>query len=216
MTFDKQDLAAQTALRQLKKEIQTAEPATLRLLLTEARTINTWTDQEVSVDTLKDIYEIMKMGPTSANSCPARLIFLKSSNAKERLRKALKPNNVDKTMNAPVTVIVGYDIEFWIHAEKTFPQSPATQQAFKDNPSGSQIAAFRNGSLQGAYFIIAARALGLDCGPMSGFDNALVDEEFFAGTTFRSNFLCNLGYGDASATFKRLPRHEFNDVCEVF
>ena len=216
MTFDKQDLAAQTALRQLKKEIQTAEPATLRLLLTEARTINTWTDQEVSVDTLKDIYEIMKMGPTSANSCPARLIFLKSSNAKERLRKALKPNNVDKTMNAPVTVIVGYDIEFWIHAEKTFPQSPATQQAFKENPSGSQIAAFRNGSLQGAYFIIAARALGLDCGPMSGFDNALVDEEFFAGTTFRSNFLCNLGYGDASATFKRLPRHEFNDVCEVF
>ena len=216
MTFDKQDLAAQTALRQLKKEIQTAEPATLRLLLTEARTINTWTDQEVSVDTLKDIYEIMKMGPTSANSCPARLIFLKSSNAKERLRKALKPNNVDKTMNAPVTVIVGYDIEFWTHAEKTFPQSPATQQAFKDNLSGSQIAAFRNGSLQGAYFIIAARALGLDCGPMSGFDNALVDEEFFAGTTFRSNFLCNLGYGDASATFKRLPRHEFNDVCEVF
>ena len=216
MTFDKQDLAAQTALRQLKKEIQTAEPATLRLLLTEARTINTWTDQEVSVDTLKDIYEIMKMGPTSANSCPARLIFLKSSNAKERLRKALKPNNVDKTMNAPVTVIVGYDIEFWTHAEKTFPQSPATQQTFKNNPSGSQIAAFRNGSLQGAYFIIAARALGLDCGPMSGFDNALVDEEFFAGTTFRSNFLCNLGYGDASATFKRLPRHEFNDVCEVF
>ena len=215
MTFDKQDLAAQTALRQLKKEIQTAESATLRLLLTEARTINTWTDQEVSVDTLKDIYEIMKMGPTSANSCPARLIFLKSSNAKERLRKALKPNNVDKTMNAPVTVIVGYDVEFWTHAEKTFPQSPATQQAFKDNPSGSQIAAFRNGSLQGAYFIIAARALGLDCGPMSGFDNALVDEEFFAGTTFRSNFLCNLGYGDASATFKRLPRHEFNDVCEV-
>ena len=216
MTFDKQDLAAQTALRQLKKEIQTAEPATLRLLLTEARTINTWTDQEVSVDTLKDIYEIMKMGPTSANSCPARLIFLKSSNAKERLRKALKPNNVDKTMNAPVTVIVGYDIEFWTHAEKTFPQSRATQQTFKNNPSGSQIAAFRNGSLQGAYFIIAARALGLDCGPMSGFDNALVDEEFFAGTTFRSNFLCNLGYGDASATFKRLPRHEFNDVCEVF
>ena len=216
MTFDKQDLAAQTALRQLKKEIQTAEPATLRLLLTEARTINTWTDQEVSVDTLKDIYEIMKMGPTSANSCPARLIFLKSSNAKERLRKALKPNNVDKTMNAPVTVIVGYDIEFWTHAEKTFPQSPATQQAFKDNPSGSQIAAFRNGSLQGAYFIIASRALGLDCGPMSGFDNTLVDEEFFAGTTFRSNFLCNLGYGDVSGTFKRLPRHEFDEVCKIF
>ena len=216
MTFDEQDLAAQTALRQLKEDIQTAEPATLRLLLTEARTINTWTDQEVSLDTLKDIYEVMKMGPTSANSCPARLIFLKSSNAKERLRKALKPNNVDKTMKAPVTVIIGYDIEFWKHAEKTFPQSPATQLAFKDNPAGSQIAAFRNGSLQGAYFIIASRALGLDCGPMSGFDNALVDEEFFTGTTFKSNFLCNLGYGDEGATFKRLPRHEFNEVCKVF
>ena len=216
MTFDEQDLAAQASLRQLKKDIQTAEPATLRLLLTEARTINTWTNQEVSVETLKEIYEIMKMGPTSANNCPARLIFLKTSAAKERLRKALKPNNIDKTMNAPITAIIGYDIDFWKHAEKTFPQNPATQQAFKDNPSGSQIAAFRNGSLQGAYFIIASRALGLDCGPMSGFDNTLVDEEFFAGTTFRSNFLCNLGYGDVSGTFKRLPRHEFDEVCKIF
>ena len=216
MTFDEQDLAAQTSLRQLKSDIQTAESATLRLLLTEARTINTWTNQEVSVETLKEIYEIMKMGPTSANNCPARLIFLKSSDAKERLRKALKPNNIDKTMNAPITTIIGYDIDFWKHAEKTFPQNPATQQAFKNNPSGSQIAAFRNGSLQGAYFIIACRALGLDCGPMSGFDNALVDEEFFAGTTFRSNFLCNLGYGDVSGTFKRLPRHEFDEVCNIF
>ena len=215
MTFDEQDVAAQISLRQLKKDVQTAEPATLRLLLTEARTINAWTNQEVSVETLKEIYEIMKMGPTSANSCPARLIFLKSSDAKERLRKALKPNNIDKTMNAPITTIIGYDIDFWKHAEKTFPQNPATQQAFKNNPSGSQIAAFRNGSLQGAYFIIACRALGLDCGPMSGFDNTLVDEEFFAGTTFRSNFLCNLGYGDESGTFKRLPRHEFDDVCKI-
>ena len=185
MTFDEQDLAAQTSLRQLKKDIQTAEPATLRLLLTEARTINTWTNQEVSVETLKEIYEIMKMGPTSANNCPARLIYLKSSTAKERLRKALKPNNIDKTMKAPITAIIGYDIDFWKHAEKTFPQNPATQQAFKDNPAGSQIAAFRNGSLLGASFIIASRALGLDCDPISGFDNALVDEEFFAGTTFR-------------------------------
>ena len=216
MTFDEQDLAAQTSLRQLKKDIQTAEPATLRLLLTEARTINTWTNQEVSVETLKEIYEIMKMGPTSANNCPARLIFLKSSDAKERLRKALKPNNIDKTMKAPITAIIGYDIDFWKYAEKTFPQNPATQQAFKDNPSGSQMAAFRNGSLQGAYFIIASRALGLDCGPMSGFDNTLVDEEFFACTTFRSNFLCNLGYGDVSGTFKRLPRHEFDEVCKIF
>ena len=119
-------------------------------------------------------------------------------------------------MKAPASRIISFDIDFRKHAEKTFPQSPATQQAFKDNPSGSEIAAFRNGSLQGAYFIIASRAVGLDCGPMSGFDNALVDEEFFAGTTFRSNFLCNLGYGDMSRTFKRLPRHEFDEVCNIF
>ena len=118
-------------------------------------------------------------------------------------------------MSAPITVIIAHDVEFWRYAERMFPQNPAVQLGFKDNPEGAETAAFRNGSLQGAYFIIAARAVGLDCGPMSGFDNAIVDEEFFAETTFHSNFLCNIGYGDVSKTFKRLPRLDFDVACQV-
>ena len=215
MTFDAKDLAAQESFRRLKEEVSRADPATLRLILTEARTQNVWQERDVSNDTLEEIYQIMKMGPTSANCCPARIVFLKSQPGKERLRAALKPNNIDKTMSAPVTAIIAYDTAFWKHAETMFPQNPGAQLTFKDNPTGSGIAAFRNGSLQGAYFLIAARAVGLDCGPMSGFDNALVDDEFFPDTTLKSNFLCNLGYGDASKTFKRLPRFDFGEVCEI-
>ncbi|HIN18831.1 MAG TPA: malonic semialdehyde reductase [Gammaproteobacteria bacterium] len=215
MTFDAKDLAAQESFRRLKEEVSIADPATLRLILTEARTQNIWQERDVSNDTLEEIYQIMKMGPTSANCCPARIVFLKSQPGKERLRAALKPNNIDKTMSAPVTAIIAYDTAFWKHAETMFPQNPGAQLTFKDNPTGSGIAAFRNGSLQGAYFLIAARAVGLDCGPMSGFDNALVDDEFFPDTTLKSNFLCNLGYGDASKTFKRLPRFDFDEVCEI-
>ncbi|HIO01251.1 MAG TPA: malonic semialdehyde reductase [Alphaproteobacteria bacterium] len=215
MTFDAKDLAAQESFRRLKEEVSRADPATLRLILTEARTQNIWQERDVSNDTLEEIYQIMKMGPTSANCCPARIVFLKSQPGKERLRAALKPNNIDKTMSAPVTAIIAYDTAFWKHAETMFPQNPGAQLTFKDNPTGSGIAAFRNGSLQGAYFLIAARAVGLDCGPMSGFDNALVDDEFFPDTTLKSNFLCNLGYGDASKTFKRLPRFDFDEVCEI-
>jgi len=215
MTFDAKDLAAQESFRRLKEEVSRADPATLRLILTEARTQNIWQERDVSNDTLEEIYQIMKMGPTSANCCPARIVFLKSQPGKERLRAALKPNNIDKTMSAPVTAIIAYDTAFWKHAETMFPQNPGAQLTFKDNPTGSGIAAFRNGSLQGAYFLIAARAVGLDCGPMSGFDNALVDDEFFPDTTLKSNFLCNLGYGDASKTFKRLPRYKLDEVCEI-
>ena len=215
MTFDANDLAAQESFRRLKEEVSRADPATLRLILTEARTQNIWQERDVSNDTLEEIYQIMKMGPTSANCCPARIVFLKSQPGKERLRAALKPNNIDKTMSAPVTAIIAYDTAFWKHAETMFPQNPGAQLTFKDNPTGSGIAAFRNGSLQGAYFLIAARAVGLDCGPMSGFDNALVDDEFFPDSTLKSNFLCNLGYGDASKTFKRLPRFDFDEVCEI-
>ena len=215
MTFDAKDLAAQESFRRLKEEVSRADPATLRLILTEARTQNIWQERDVSNDTLEEIYQIMKMGPTSANCCPARIVFLKSQPGKERLRAALKPNNIDKTMSAPVTAIIAYDTAFWKHAETMFPQNPGAQLTFKDNPTGSGTAAFRNGSLQGAYFLIAARAVGLDCGPMSGFDNALVDDEFFPDTTLKSNFLCNLGYGDASKTFKRLPRFDFDEVCEI-
>ena len=194
MTFDAKDLAAQETFRRLKEEISRADPETMRLVLTEARSQNAWQERDVTDDLLKEIYQMMKMGSTSANCCPARIIFLKSQASKERLRAALKPNNIDKTMSAPVTAIIAYDTAFWQHAETMFPQNPGAQLTFKDNPTGSGIAAFRNGSLQGAYFLIAARAVGLDCGPMSGFDNALVDNEFFSGTTLKSNFLCNLGY----------------------
>ena len=215
MTFDTKDLAAQETFRRLKEEVSRADPATLRLILTDARTQNVWQQRDVADDLLKEIYQIMKMGPTSANCCPARIVFLKSQASRERLRSALKPNNIDKTMSAPVTAIIAHDTAFWKHAETMFPQNPGAQLTFKDNPTGSGIAAFRNGSLQGAYFLIAARAVGLDCGPMSGFDNALVDDEFFFDTTLKSNFLCNLGYGDPSKTFKRLPRFNFDEVCEI-
>ena len=215
MTFDTKDLAAQETFRRLKEEVSRADPATLRLILTDARTQNVWQQRDVADDLLKEIYQIMKMGPTSANCCPARIVFLKSQASRERLRPALKPNNIDKTMSAPVTAIIAHDTAFWKHAETMFPQNPGAQLTFKDNPTGSGIAAFRNGSLQGAYFLIAARAVGLDCGPMSGFDNALVDDEFFLDTTLKSNFLCNLGYGDPSKTFKRLPRFDFEEVCEI-
>ena len=215
MTFDTKDLAAQETFRRLKEEVSRADPATLRLILTDARTQNVWQQRDVADDLLKEIYQIMKMGPTSANCCPARIVFLKSQASRERLRSALKPNNIDKTMSAPVTAIIAHDTAFWKHAETMFPQNPGAQLTFKDNPTGSEIAAFRNGSLQGAYFLIAARAVGLDCGPMSGFDNSLVDDEFFPDTTLKSNFLCNLGYGDPSKTFKRLPRFNFDEVCEI-
>ena len=215
MTFDAKDLMAQETFRRLKDEVSRADPATLRLILTDARTQNVWQKRDVADDLLKEIYEIMKMGPTSANCCPARIVFLKSQASRERLRPALKPNNIDKTMSAPVTAIIAHDTAFWKHAETMFPQNPGAQLTFKDNPTGSGIAAFRNGSLQGAYFLIAARAVGLDCGPMSGFDNALVDDEFFPDTTLKSNFLCNLGYGDPSKTFKRLPRFDFEEVCKI-
>ena len=212
--FDSGDLAAQQVVRELQ-ELQESDLDTLRLLLTEARTHNGWQERDVSMETLQALYNLMKYGPTSANACPARLVFLRSSESKERVRPALKPNNVDKTMSAPVTVIIGYDVEFWRYAERTFPQNPGAQTAFKDNPAGAEIAALRNGSLQGAYFIFAARAVGLDCGPMSGFDNGAVDREFFDGTTIKSNFLCNIGYGDAGRLFKRLPRFEFDEVCQI-
>ena len=215
MTFDTKDLAAQETFRRLKEEVSRADPATLRLILTDARTQNVWQQRNVADDLLKEIYQIMKMGPTSANCCPARIVFLKSQASRERLRSALKPNNIDKTMSAPVTAIIAHDTAFWKHAETMFPQNPGAQLTFKDNPTGSGIAAFRNGSLQGAYFLIATRAVGLDCGPMSGFDNSLVDDEFFPDTTLKSNFLCNLGYGDPSKTFKRLPRFNFDEVCEI-
>ena len=162
---------------------------------------------------LKQVYDLAKTGPTSANMCPLRIVFVKSREAKERLKPALDAGNVDKTMKAPVTAILGMDVHFYEQLPKLFPHADA-KAWFKDLPDNVlEYIALRNSSLQGAYFMLAARALGLDCGPMSGFDNAKVDAEFFAGSTVRSNFLCNIGYGDAAKLFPRSPRLAFEEIA---
>jgi 3-hydroxypropanoate dehydrogenase len=200
----------------------------LDTLFRRARTYSAWLPKPVPDELLHELYEVAKWGPTSANSSPARFIFLRSQAAKERLRSALAPGNVAKTMAAPVTVIVAYDLKFYEKLPRLFPHNPAMREHFADNPQLVEQTAKRNSSLQGAYLIVAARALGLDCGPMSGFDNAKVDEEFFAagkcedcGEEFfpaghvKSNFLCNLGYGDGAKLFARAPRLNFKEACNL-
>jgi 3-hydroxypropanoate dehydrogenase len=157
----------------------------------------------------------MKMAPTSANCAPARLVFVRSVAAKERLRPALSAGNVEKTMAAPVTVIVGYDLKFYEQLPRLFPHEPSAKTWFTGSAALIEATAFRNGTLQGAYLIMAARALGLDCGPMSGFDNAKVDAAFFPGGTIKSNFLCNLGHGDPARVHPRSPRLDFADACQI-
>ena len=185
----------------------------LDLLFRQARTHSTWLDQPVTDETLRDLYNLMKFGPTSMNCTPARVLFLRTREAKERLRPFLMQANVDKTVAAPVTAIVAYDTKFYERLSELFPHYPGAREIFANNPDLAQITATRNGTLQGGYFIMAARALGLDCGPMSGFDNAKVDAEFFAGEPVKSNFLCNLGRGDPEGLFPRSPRLPFEDAC---
>jgi 3-hydroxypropanoate dehydrogenase len=187
----------------------------LNLLFREARTHNLWLNQPVEDALLQKVYDLAKMGATSANMCPMRLVFVKSQAAKEKLKPALDAPNVDKTMKAPVTAIIGMDIHFYEQLPKLFPNADA-KAWFKDLPANVlEVMALRNSSLQGAYFMLAARSQGLDCGPMSGFNNAKVDEAFFAGTTVKSNFLCNLGHGDASKLFPRNPRLSFEEACKI-
>jgi 3-hydroxypropanoate dehydrogenase len=188
---------------------------TLDVLFLKARTYTAWQDKPVSDDLLRRVYDTMKWAPTSANSNPARFLFLRTRESKERLKPALQPGNIDKTMSAPVVAIFAYDETFYDHLPELFPNNPSARDWFASAPDFSKATAFRNGSLQGGYFILAARALGLDCGPMSGFDNAKVDQEFFGGTTFKSNFLCNLGYGDPSRLFSRNPRISFEQACKL-
>jgi 3-hydroxypropanoate dehydrogenase len=190
------------------------DTSALDQLFRTARTHNGWLPKAVSDDELRAIYELMKWAPTSANCSPARIVFVRSREAKERLRPALSPGNLEKTMAAPVTAIIGYDLEFYEKLPQLFPHADA-RAWFAGKPAVIETTAFRNGSLQGAYFILAARAVGLDCGPMSGFDNAKVDAEFFAGTSVRSNFLCNLGHGDPAKLFARSPRLAFDDACRI-
>ncbi len=187
----------------------------LNLIFREARTHSDWLDKPVDDALLERVYDLARMGPTSANMCPMRIVFVKSKTAKEKLKPALFPPNVSKTMSAPVTAIIGMDVHFYEKLPELFPHVDA-KAWFKDLPENVlEYMALRNGSLQGAYFMLAARSLGLDCGPMSGFDNAKVDAAFFAGTTVKSNFLCNLGHGDATKLHPRGPRLTFEEACQV-
>ena len=179
-----------------------------------ARSQNKWLDKPVSPALLMAVYDLMRFGPTSANISPARIVFLVSQGSKERLKPHLAEFNIQKTMTAPAVAIIGYDLDFPEKMPKLFPHNPAARDWFNDT-AVRQINAFRNGALQGGYFIIAARALGLDCGPMSGFNNDAVDREFFAGTNIKSNFLCGVGYGDPSGVFARNPRLEFDEACRI-
>jgi 3-hydroxypropanoate dehydrogenase len=186
-------------------------------LFLNARSQNGWLDKPVSDEQLHQLYELMKWAPTSANSQPGRFLVLRSAEAKEKLRPALSPGNVDKTMSAPVVAIVAHDIDFHERLPEFFPHNPGFADMFRgDEKRGMREGfAFRNGSLQGAYLMMAARSIGLDCGPMSGFDQAKVDAAFFPGSTLRSNFLCNLGYGDPAKVMERLPRMPFEQACQL-
>ena len=183
-------------------------------LFREARTHTAWLPKPVPDELLQQVYDLAKMGPTSANTSPARFVFVASKEAKERLRPALAPLNVEKTMSAPVTAIIAYDTEFYEHLPRLFPHTDA-RAWFKGNAALIEETGFRNGTLQGAYFILAARALGLDCGPMSGFDQQKLNAEFFPDGKWKSNFLCNLGYGDRGKLYPRGPRLTFDEACRV-
>jgi 3-hydroxypropanoate dehydrogenase len=213
--MDNEDLRAQQAIAEQRQRLRTLDAAGLDLILREARTHNGWTSEPVSDETLRQLFDVMKMGPTSANCSPARIVFVRSDAAKQRLAPALSSGNRTKTMAAPVTAILGYDLHFYDQLPFLFPHDKSARSWFTSSEKLAHETAFRNATLQGAYFIIAARALGLDAGPMSGFDNAKVDAEFFAGTTVKSNFICSLGLGDPSKVFKRSPRFRFEDVCQV-
>ncbi|MGL6290654.1 MAG: malonic semialdehyde reductase [Silanimonas sp.] len=183
-------------------------------LFRSARTHNAWQAKDVPDALLHELYDLLKWGPTSANSSPARFVFVKSAEAKAKLKATLSPGNVDKTMSAPATVIVAQDMAFYDKLPQLFPHADA-RSWFAGNDALIETTAFRNATLQGAYLIMAARSLGLDTGAMSGFDNAKLDAAFFAGTTVKSNFLINLGYGDAAGLFPRSPRLSFDEAARI-
>lgn len=203
---------AQTSFRALKNSKPSLDQQSIDLILTNARSHYAWLDTPVPDELLHTIYDMTAQGPTSMNTCPARFIFVTSPEGKARLAKSLKAKNINKMMDAPVTAIIAYDLEFWKQLPFLFPHEDRRPH-FEGKPEHSEDTAYRNGTLQGAYFMIAARAVGLDVGAMSGFSNKIVDEEFFAGTTLKSNFLCNIGYADEKALFQKLPRFSFEQAC---
>ncbi len=192
---------------------ETLDDRALDQLFRTARTHNKWQDRPVPDAKLRELYDLLKMGPTSANACPARFVFIRTPEGKAKLKPALSAGNIEKTMTAPVTVIVAHDLRFYEKLPVLFPHAPDAKDWFTGSASFAEQTAFRNGSLQGAYLILAARAVGLDAGPMSGFDNAKVDEAFFPGSSIRSNFLVNLGYGDPSGLCPRSPRLDFEEAA---
>lgn len=208
------DRAAQQAASDLKERIAHADADTNALLFTEARTHNGWLDKPVDEATLEKLYDLVKWAPTSANAQPARYVFLTSKAGKARLKPHLSAGNVEKAMSAPVTVIVAHDLAFFDDMAKNFPMKDMSGR-YRGDPAAAGLMALRNGTIQGTFLMLAARAVGLDVGAMSGFDHEGVDREFFEGTTLRSNFLCNLGYGDPSKLFRRLPRYGFEEACQV-
>ena len=203
---------AQQKHRDLRDRIGRLSDDAIDLILRDARSHYAWSDKPVSDALLEDLYDITINGPTSMNTLPARFVFVRTPEGEARLAKSLKPKNVEKMMGAPVTAIIAYDLDFWKELPFLFPHEDR-RPMFEGKDAHIRDTAFRNGTLQGAYFMIAARALGLDVGAMSGFSNEIVDQEFFAGTTLRSNFLCNVGYADETALFQKLPRFPFERVC---
>ncbi len=193
---------------------QPLSDAALDQLFREARSHNKWLDKPVSEDQIRQLYDLFKWGPTSANSCPARFVFVRSPEAKERLKPCLDEGNVDKAMSAPVVAIIGMDMEFYEKLPRLFPHTDA-RSWFVGKPEKIRETAFRNSSLQGAYLILAARSLGLDCGPMSGFDNEKLDATFFPDGRVKSNFICAIGYGDPSGLYPRGPRLDFDEACRI-
>lgn len=212
--LDKLRASAQEDARALRAEVSELDEASIGLILSRARSHYAWQDKKVTDAQIKRLYDIVKMGSTSMNGCPARFVFVQSDAGREKLAKSLKPRNVPKVMGAPLTVIIAYDTEFWQELPKLFPHEDR-RHLYEGKPEYTLDTAYRNSTLQGGYMMIAARAMGLDIGAMSGFSNEIVDQEFFAGTTLKSNFLLNIGYADETALFQRLPRFDFDEVCEV-
>lgn len=212
MTDDKADTIA--SFSAMKARVANLDDDGLDLLFREARTCYGWQNKAVPAALLKRLVELAQLPPTSANCSPTRFVFVTSPEAKARFIPCLSPGNVDKVKAAPTTAIVATDMEFWRHMDRLFPHADM-KSMFEKDPAFAEVAGFRNGSLMGAYMMLAARALGLDCGPMSGFDNAKVDAEFFKDKTYKSNFICNLGYGDPGSVKPRGPKFAFDEIAEI-
>ena len=214
ISLEEKKAKAQQDIRDIRSKINFLDENSIDLIIGKARTHYAWQNKEVSDDMVKKLYKVVAQGSTHFNSQPGRFVFVKSPEAKKRLERGLKPANVKKAMTAPLTAIIGYDTKFWEKLPELFPLDDKTAM-FRGKEAFAEKIAFRNSTLQGAYLMLTARAMGLDTGPMSGFEPDIIDEEFFSGSTFKCNFLCNIGYGDESAIFHKLPRLSFDEACDI-